>query len=379
MALSRSPKARYILIGGFLGAGKSTAIVRLARYLTDRGHRVGLVTNDQSLDLVDTTVVRAEGHAVEEIGDGCFCCRFDSLVDASRKLERDARPTAYIAEPVGCCTDLVATVSYPLRQLHGNDYDIAPLSVMVDAVRAQRYLAGESVDGFSADVAYIYHKQLEEAHAIVVNKSDSLDPPSLAALTNAIRRRFPRADVFAVSARHGDGLDRWFDHLTQATMPGGTVMDLDYDRYARGESALGWLNCNATVSSARPLDGNVFLRDLAGAAHRRLAESRHQVAHLKMTLSPDGVGSEIAVLNLVRNDFIPELARRLERPLDRGELILNLRAEAPPDSLKDLVLGAFEDATAALGDVDVTIRRLDCFRPARPQPTHRLVRLEASL
>ena len=45
---------RYVMIGGFLGAGKSTAIGRFARHLDDRGLRVGLITNDQGEGLVDT-------------------------------------------------------------------------------------------------------------------------------------------------------------------------------------------------------------------------------------------------------------------------------------------------------------------------------------
>ena len=45
---------RFIMVGGFLGAGKTTTIGRLAGMLTKQGHRVGIVTNDQAADLVDT-------------------------------------------------------------------------------------------------------------------------------------------------------------------------------------------------------------------------------------------------------------------------------------------------------------------------------------
>jgi G3E family GTPase len=36
------------MIGGFLGAGKTTAILKIAQHLRSRGQRVGLITNDQS-------------------------------------------------------------------------------------------------------------------------------------------------------------------------------------------------------------------------------------------------------------------------------------------------------------------------------------------
>src|SRR5436309_2488114 len=38
-------RARYIMVGGFLGAGKTTAMLRLGEHLVARGVRVGLVTN----------------------------------------------------------------------------------------------------------------------------------------------------------------------------------------------------------------------------------------------------------------------------------------------------------------------------------------------
>ena len=44
--MSKQP-ARYIMIGGFLGAGKTTAVAELAQRLSDEGKRVGLITNDQ--------------------------------------------------------------------------------------------------------------------------------------------------------------------------------------------------------------------------------------------------------------------------------------------------------------------------------------------
>jgi hypothetical protein len=71
---------RFIMIGGFLGAGKTTTLARLAQHYQSRGRRVGLVTNDQAQNLVDTNSLRAQGLTVEEVPGACFCCRFDDLV-----------------------------------------------------------------------------------------------------------------------------------------------------------------------------------------------------------------------------------------------------------------------------------------------------------
>src|SRR6516164_497347 len=102
-------RLRFVMVGGFLGAGKTTTLARLARFYLDRGQKVGLVTNDQAQDLVDTTSLRSQGFSVEEVPGACFCCRFNDLVAKVGELESAARPDVILAEPVGSCTDLVAT------------------------------------------------------------------------------------------------------------------------------------------------------------------------------------------------------------------------------------------------------------------------------
>src|SRR5476649_2419157 len=94
-------KSRYVMIGGFLGAGKTTAVAAVAQHFAAQGLRVGLITNDQGSELVDTTMLRARGFATEEITGGCFCCRFNTLTDAAQKLTDTSRPDVFIAEPVG--------------------------------------------------------------------------------------------------------------------------------------------------------------------------------------------------------------------------------------------------------------------------------------
>src|SRR5437870_1021553 len=239
----RNQKSRYAMIGGFLGAGKTTAVAAVAQHFAGENMRVGLITNDQGSELVDTAMLRARGFATEEIPGGCFCCRFNSLVDAAGKLTDATRPDVFIAEPVGSCTDLVATVTYPLRRIYGDAFTIAPLSVLVDPIRALRVFGLESGGKFSEKVLYIYRKQLEEADIIAVNKCDLLDATRQRTLRDKLTLEFPRAEIVEVSARRGDGLDAWFDRVTAAEQIARAAMEVDYALYAEGEALLGWLNC----------------------------------------------------------------------------------------------------------------------------------------
>ena len=359
------------MIGGFLGAGKSTAMARLGRYLSERGTTVGLITNDQANGLVDTFSLRKQGFAVEEIPGGCFCCRFQSLMDAARSLSDETRPDVFLAEPVGSCTDLVASVSYPLRRIYGERFGVAPFSVLVDPTRARRVLGLDPSRSFSRKVVYVYRKQMEEADYIVINKTDLLEADMLRELGAKILEEFPGKRLIEVSARTGDGLEEWFERLLAEEMPGGVAMEIDYDTYAEGEALLGWLNATLELRCEHDIDGNALLRDTAASLNERLRLQGAEVAHLKMTLEPgDGLG-ELALVSLVRSDFVPELAQSLIEPLRAGEIIVNLRAEATPELLRSAFEAELESRRRAAG-VRLELEHLECFKPGRPEPTHRM-------
>ena len=324
--------------------------------------------------LVDTALARAHNLAVEEIAGGCFCCRFTSLVEAASRLEKESAPEILLAEPVGSCTDLVATVSLPLERIYGDRFTVAPLSVVVDPLRAMRVLGIGGVGGFSANVTYIYRKQLEEAEIIVINKCDLVSEAQRAALRTGLAAEFPGARLIEGSARDGTGLDPWFEALLADSSAATAIDDIDYDRYADGESLLGWLNAEVRlgVPGGVEWDGNARLVDILASIRAAVERSGHEIAHLKATLSVEGDAFELAAANLVRTDAGPELSHRLADPLDAGRLLINLRAEADPAVLES----ALRSALDALGDeLPAEIVHCEHFRPGRPVPTHRLTGL----
>ena len=367
-------EARYIMIGGFLGAGKTTAVAAMAGYLRDKGLRVGLITNDQGRELVDTTMLRSLGFATEEISGGCFCCRFASLMEAAESLTTATAPDVILAEPVGSCTDLVATVTYPLRRIYGDRFAIAPLSVMVDPLRAQRVLGLAEGANFSEKVIYIYRKQLEEADVIVISKCELLEAAALAELEEKLRVEFPHAEVRSVSSRLGIGLKEWFEHLLNEEQVARRAMEMDYEIYADGEALLGWLNASVRLTAASEMEAGELLPLLAREMQWRLQAVGAQIAHLKMTLSPDeSIGGAIAVINLVRNDFVPELSLELEEPFMGADLIINLRAEAPSEQLAAVLAEALAEirAQCIASGLQATMQHLEHFQPGKPTPTHR--------
>src|ERR1700746_2905203 len=100
-----SAKPWVVLVGGFLGAGKTTLILAAARELQRRGLRSAMVWNDQGKDLVDSQDAALSGMGSGEVTGGCFCCRLSELIGAIGDL-REHVPDVIFAEPVGSCTDL---------------------------------------------------------------------------------------------------------------------------------------------------------------------------------------------------------------------------------------------------------------------------------
>lgn len=369
-------RARYIMIGGFLGAGKTTSIQQFAKHLDSQGVKVGLITNDQGVGLVDTALGRSNRFPVEEIAGGCFCCRFNSLIDAAANLSIETRPDVFLAEPVGSCTDLVATVSLPLQQIYGQDYLVAPLSVIIDPVRALRVFGLDDGRKLSANVCYIYEKQLEEAEIIVINKCDLIDAGRLGQLKEALAARFPQARVITMSAREKTNLDEWFEAVLTGESSPLRVMDVDYERYGHGEAMLGWLNTTLELTAEEDeFDGNALLQELAASLRARLGARDIEIAHLKMILTSGDDPYEVGSINLVRSDDQPHSSHRLTEPLESGELSLNIRAEAAPETLETATAAALAEVFASLPGVRHAATHMAAFQPGFPTPVHRVARI----
>lgn len=361
-------RTRFVLIGGFLGAGKTTAMARLARQLVSQGRRVGLVTNDQAEHLVDTELLRGQGFDVGEVAGACFCCKFNDLVETVQRLAADQQPDVILAEPVGSCTDLVATVIEPLRMLHGDRYDLAPFTVLLKPEHGQKILRGQAEGGFSPKAEYIFLKQLEEADLVAVNKIDKLTADEQEELLRLIAERHPDKRALAVSARTGAGFDELLPALLESPLR-RTAMDVDYDTYAEGEAELGWLNATVRMTAlGQPLPLDELTLGLVAALRDALLAAQAEPAHLKIL---GQAGPDAAIANLVASDAAAELSLASQVVVPQAELIVNARVATAPETLDRFVQQAVADAARrfqATGE----ITSLASFRPGRPQPTHRL-------
>lgn len=150
-----------IPLSGFLGAGKTTTMMAARRLLESQGRRVAVITNDQGTDLVDSQVAGAGGAQAGEVTGGCFCCRFEDLVEVASGLVANDAADTIIAQAVGSCTDLQATVVAPLRQFYGEDFVVAPLTAVVDPLRYDAFSRSWGRGERESDLSYLFRHQLE--------------------------------------------------------------------------------------------------------------------------------------------------------------------------------------------------------------------------
>src|SRR5262245_14548634 len=364
---------RFVMVGGFLGAGKATTLARLARQYMARGLRVGLVTNDQAQDLVDTNSLRAQGFAVQEVPGACFCCKFDELVGRAGALEEAERPDVILAEPVGSCTDLVATVVQPLKDLYAGRFRVAPYSVLFKPSHGLRILRNEQ-SGFSPKAAYIFRKQLEEADAIVVNRADELAPGEIQELKALLADQFPGTPVLVASARTGLGFEGYATLLDQQGAFGRKLLDIDYDTYAEGEAELGWLNTSAHLTSPTKFPIDPLLTGVIDGLRPLLGRLGGEVAHLKVIGLEEG--GAFGVANLVSSSTGTELSLASNAEATEADLIVNARAAIDPEVLEREVYLVVSDLCAELG-IALTFRQSQSLRPGRPTPTHRYATAKA--
>jgi Ni2+-binding GTPase involved in maturation of urease and hydrogenase len=351
------------LVGGFLGSGKTTAIIQSAKALMAEGRTVGVITNDQGKYLVDTAFFHLEDVPAVEVTGGCFCCNYDDLDGRLTQLVDTLHPDVVFAESVGSCADIVATVVRPLLELGKSGAQPHSFSVFTDGRLLRRRLLDQEMP-FSDDVLYIYDKQIEEAGLVVINKSDLLSPAQVNEIQQLLVIKYPGKPYLLQSSLTEAGVRPWLERIDSGSLELPDVhLEIDYVRYGEGEARLAWLDEELTLvlpeenPRARLVD---LFRRILGAIEIRGAG----VGHLKFILQSGNQGVKISFPALEEPGWesrVPEV------PGGKASLLVNARVEMPAEELRGLLQKALEDS-----GLEYSIGSTQAFHPGFPKPTHRM-------
>ncbi len=353
---------KLYLLGGFLGSGKTTAIRTAVQVLQGRQRSVGIITNDQGEELVDSVYLQQSGAITGEVGGGCFCCRFDQFTGTIQSLP--AQPDYLFAEAVGSCTDMVATVIKPLLKQYPH-WEIR-FSVFAESTLLLALLENKC-SFIKEEIRYLYQKQLEEADWIIVNKSDLLTVSEVDWLTGTLKELYPDRPILFQHAHDTHSVSQWLDALEQNNEHLlRTSLDIDYNVYGRGEAALAWLDETVVLSG-----GDLSVSPAAGWLMERLyqllLDRQYLIGHLKFLLRSNGQAEKVSYTQFGRE------AKRRMLSFDAKELdiLINARIQCRPADLASLVDQVIGETGQRFGCTIETLSR-NHFQPGFPTPLHRM-------
>ena len=181
---------KIIAVYGFLGSGKTTVMMALARDIVAGGHRAAVVVNEAGDVPVDGKWLMTSGLPVKEIFGGCICCSVvGDFITTLRALTKEPSLDTILIEPSGMAD---------APQLFGSiekHIGLPVLKVLVlDAPRLSLLLKA---------AAQLIRGQLEAADIILLNKTDALTPDQLSETRHMIPRQKNIPAILDTAAANG--------------------------------------------------------------------------------------------------------------------------------------------------------------------------------
>jgi len=178
------------IVGGYLGAGKTSLVNHLLRNAA--GRRLAVLVNDFGDLPIDADLIESRDGKLLAIAGGCVCCSFgsDLMAGLMQIAALDPAPEHLLVETSGVA--LPGAVARSAALLQSIRVDAVVVLVDAETVReraADRYL-GDTVT-----------RQLAEADLVLLNKIDLVDAAGQAATRGWLAGVAPRAGVIA--CEHG--------------------------------------------------------------------------------------------------------------------------------------------------------------------------------
>ena len=336
---------KFAVFSGFLGSGKTTAMMALTKYFTEKHGKAAMISNDlgHGVNLADNRLAQLSGVNASEITDNCICYVNELL---AQRLDGyyDEGCVLVVSDIPGFGVGALEHVYHGLTEKYPGKFALAPFTVLVEPRTVDKLRSG--TDG---DLHYLYDTQLKEADLIVLNKCDLLTPEGRQADIAWLREHYPLAKTLALSARTGEGLEA----LAQALMSGEASMrrpDIGYGgkafRAAMRKISEFYLQYRAVVC-CDDFDGTEYLLELAEKVQAGIAASGAEIPHLKLLAwEPEG---DYGKVDLIGTDRPIEVTRRFEKRCRDIAVLLNASGESSAERLEEIVTEAAKSVSDKYG------------------------------
>lgn len=184
---------------GFLGSGKTTFLIEVAKELNSRGLRVATIVNDVGHINVDRKCMEVHGIDTMEISGGCICCEVQgTLTTTVTNIYMSYKPDVILVEPTGVAIPLgLKQAAAETVKKMPKILEQSPIVTFVDAMR---------IDKLMNNVRRLVETQIIEADAVLINKVDAVSEERLIYVTEMVKGLNPDVRLFYGSSRTGQGI-----------------------------------------------------------------------------------------------------------------------------------------------------------------------------
>ena len=196
-----------IVVGGFLGSGKTTTIINMGKHLAEKEKKVAIIVNEIGEIGIDGDVIKRFGFDTKEITSGCICCSLKvGLRTTMNSLVNEYKPDIIMIEPTGIAFPNIIRNEVELMNL-GEEVKIAPLVTLIDGSRFKQLMK---------EVKEFAMRQIIDAEILGINKVDLIEPIRIPILEASIQQLNPKAKVVLLSAKD---TGEKFENFMQEILP----------------------------------------------------------------------------------------------------------------------------------------------------------------
>ncbi|MDR7664235.1 GTP-binding protein [Methanosarcina sp. Z-7115] len=181
-----------IVVGGFLGSGKTTTIINMGKYLAEKGKKVAIIVNEIGEVGIDGDVIKRFGFDTKEITSGCICCSLKvGLRTTVTLLAKEYNPDILMIEPTGIAFPHLIRDEVELMNL-GEQVKMAPLVTLIDGSRFKPLMK---------EVKEFAMRQIIDAEILGINKVDLIEPIRIPILEASVQQLNPKARIVLLSGK----------------------------------------------------------------------------------------------------------------------------------------------------------------------------------
>ncbi|MDR0616569.1 MAG: hypothetical protein LBG29_07145 [Synergistaceae bacterium] len=355
-------KNKFMIVSGFLGAGKTTTMIALADYIDKNMGKAAIIVNDLGAkNLVDAEYTATTGCSVTEITGGCICYQIDNLIDKLRRLRDVQNADITMSDIHGFGVGALNFVYHGLHEKFNEEFELAPFLVIVDPMRLRMIMPEKADINLPEEIAYLLRSQLAEADAVALNKIDLLDEGEAGKFVKFLEETCPGVPVFAISAKQKKNIAEIAEHVMSHTA-GLKTVDIGYggSDFIVAESKLCWYNRRFFIKTwdGGKIDGNAFIDDFIEGVRSGLAPKKRNIPHLKIFAA--GGEDDFGKASLLGVGCKTEYDKKIENLHDKFRVIVNGRAACESRLLSPIMDEALEKAVTKNG-VECQIFFTECF------------------